>query len=114
DSGAVGVAVVARARLEAWLERLSAAGLSPHAVYSDADGVPDTPQTLTLIVEGERIYGRAPDGPAFVFEGLSLGQVVDVVDAEGEQKHAVVYVDAAGSVQHADDLRGLGERIAST
>jgi len=114
ESGAVAVAVVARARLEAWLERLSGAGLEPQAVYSDADGVPDTPSTLTLVIEGDRIYGRAPERPAFVFEGLTLSQVVDVVDADGELKHAVVYVDEAGRAQHGDDLRALGERIEST
>lgn len=114
ESGAVAVAVVGRARLEGWLEQLSAAGLEPQAVFSEADGVPDTPATLTLLVEGDRIYGRTPNRPAFVFEGLTLGQVVDVVDADGELKHAVVYVDEAGRMQHADELRTLGDRIEST
>lgn len=114
ESGAVAVAIASRARLDAWLERVAAAGLVPNAVYSDADGVPDTPATLTLIVEGERIYGRAPERPAFVLEGLSLDQVVDVVDAQNELSHAVVYVDEHGSAQHADALRALGDRIPST
>jgi general secretion pathway protein L len=114
ESGAVAVAVVSRARLESWLERISAAGLVPHALHSDADGVPDTPATLTLIVEDDRIYGRAPGRPAFVFEGLNLRQVVDVVDGERELKHAIVYVDEAGRARHADELRELGELIEST
>jgi len=114
ESGAVAVAVVARARLDEWLEQLSAAGLAPQAVYSEADGVPDTPSTLNLVIEGDRIYGRAPGSAAFVFEGLDLAQVLDVVDGDGELKHAVVYVDEAGRLQHADALRALGERIEST
>src|SRR5690606_3061390 len=64
--------------------------------------------------EGDRIYGRVPDGQAFVFEGLTLGQVVDVVDADGELKHAIVYVDESGRARHADELRTLGDRIEST
>lgn len=114
ESGAVAVAITARARLEAWLERLAAAGLSPHALYADADGVPDTPSTLTLIIEGERIFGRAPGKPAFVVEGLSVDQVVDLVDAANELGHAVVYVDEAGRVQHAEGLQALAERIPAT
>lgn len=114
ESGAVAVAVVARARLDQWLAQLSAAGLAPQAIYSEADGVPDTPSTLTFVVEGDRIYGRAPGGTAFVFEGLDLAQVLDVVDGDGELKHAVVYVDEPGRQQHADALRAVGERIEST
>src|SRR5690606_14257203 len=68
----------------------------------------------SIVIEGERIYGRAPERPAFVFEGLTLSQVVEVVDAEGELRHAVVYVDEVGRAQHGDDLRALGDRIEST
>lgn len=114
EAGSVPVAVVARARLDEWLAQLSAAGLVPQAMYSDADGVPDTPSTVTFIVEGDRVYGRAPGRAAFVFEGLGLEQVLDVVDGSGELRHAVVYVDEAGRLQHADSLRALGERIEST
>src|SRR5690606_30373784 len=66
EAGSVPVAVVARARLDEWLAQLSAAGLVPQAMYSDADGVPDTPSTVTFIVEGDRVYGRAPGRAAFV------------------------------------------------
>lgn len=114
DSGAIAVAVAARDRLEGWLAEVSAASLSPAAVYSEADGVPDTPSTLTLLIEDERVFGRAPGRPPFVFEGLSLGQIVDVADGAAELKHALVYVDEAGSGRFADDLEALGERIENT
>src|SRR5690606_30599625 len=60
------------------------------------------------------IYGRAPGRPAFVFEGLTLRQIVGVVDDEGELKHAVVYVDEASQARHAEELRELGDVIEST
>lgn len=114
ESGGVAVTITARERLEGWLEQLSSAGLSPSALYSEAEGVPDTPSTLTLVIEDQRVYGRVPGRPPFVFEGLSLEQILAVVDESGELKHALVYVDDAGRARFADDLDWLGERIAST
>src|SRR5690606_17940572 len=98
----------AREKIERWLDELSSAGLTPHGVYSEADGVPDTPATLTLVIEDERVYGRAPSRPPFVFEALGLEQILGIVDADQELKHAVVYVDEAGESQYANDLRALG------
>src|SRR5690606_33090748 len=114
DSGALSVAVVGRAKLEAWLERLAAAGLSPSAVFTEAEGVPDTPSTLTLIIEDDRVYGRAPGRPPFVFEGLSLEQILAVVDNAGKTRHLLVYADEAGHARFAAELAALDERIEST
>lgn len=118
-SGAVSVVIVARERLEGWLATLAAAGLTPQAVYSDADGVPGTPGTLTLVIEGERVYGRAAERPPFVFEGLPLAAILDMLEtslgeAKAELAHAVIYVDSAAQEVYEQDLRILPERIAST
>lgn len=116
-SGTVPVAVVSRERLEAWLAALAGAGLEPQAVYSDADGVPDTPATLTLVIEGDRVYGREPDGRPFVFEGLPLDGIVDALTAGGRAPgytHAVVYLDEGAEARHAAELRRLPQRIEST
>ncbi|HEX5420328.1 MAG TPA: type II secretion system protein GspL [Gammaproteobacteria bacterium] len=116
-SGAVPVAMVSRRQLEDWLAALSAAGLVPQAVYSDSEGVPDTPGTLTLVIEGERVYGRAPDRPPFVFEGLGLGAILDALEAEETELsscHAVIYLDSEAQHGYAQDLRDLRARIEST
>jgi len=114
ESGAISVAVVARTRLEGWLERLAGAGLSPNAVFTEADGVPDTPSTLTLVVEDDRIYGRAPGRPPFVFDGLSLEQVLGLVDGAGETRHLLVYIDEPGRARFGAELAALDERVEST
>ena len=114
DSGALAVAVVAQAKREDWLERLAEAGLSPSAVFTEAEGVPDTPSTLTLIVEDDRVYGRAPGRPPFVFEGLSIEQILGVVDGAGETRHLLVYADETGHGRFAAELAALDERIEST
>ena len=69
-SGATQVAAVAKERMDAWLAQLRSAGIVPHAVCSEADGIPDIPATLVLIIEGERIAGRKPGQAPFVFDGL--------------------------------------------
>ena len=51
-AGAFQVSVVARSKLDAWLARLAAADITAQAVYADSDGVPNTPSTLTVIIDG--------------------------------------------------------------
>ena len=77
-SGATQVAAVAKERMDAWLGELRAAGIVPHALCSEADGIPDIPATLVLVIEGERIAGRKPGRAPFVFEGLPLAQVLSL------------------------------------
>ena len=116
-SGATQVSAVARERLDAWLGQLRAAGITPHAVCSEADGTPDIPATLVLIIEDERIAGRKPGQAPFVFEGMSLEQVLPLVLArrgdEPELRHVRVFADAAGHARYRDELAQLGSQFAS-
>ena len=75
-SGTTQVAAVAKERMDSWLGRLRAAGIVPHVLCSEADGVPDIPATLVLVIEGERISCRKPGHAPSVFDGLTLEQVL--------------------------------------
>jgi general secretion pathway protein L len=116
-SGATQVAAVARERMDAWLAQLRSAGIVPHALCSEADGIPDIPATLVLVIEGERIAGRKPSQAPFVFDGLALGQVLSLVLArkadEPELRHVRVFADTAGRDRYADELALLSDRFAS-
>ena len=116
-SGATLVAATAKGRVDTWLEELRAAGVVPTALSSETDGIPDVPATLILVIEGERIAGRKPGRAPFVFEGLSLAQVLPLVLArkpdEAELHHVRVFTDAAGHAHFADELAALGSRFAS-
>jgi type II secretion system protein L len=116
-SGATQVAAVARERVDAWLTQLRGAGIVPQALCSEAEGVPDVPATLVLVIEGGRIAGRQPGQPPFVFEGLSLRQVLDLVRArapgEDEPRHVRVFADEEGRARFGDELALLGEQFAS-
>jgi type II secretion system protein L len=116
-SGTTQVAAVAKERMDTWLGQLRSAGIAPHALCSEADGIPDTPATLVLIIEGERIVGRKPGQAPFVFEGLALGQVLSLVltrkPDEPELHHVRVFTDAAGRARFAEDLAQLAGQFAS-
>jgi general secretion pathway protein L len=114
ESGAVSAAIVANERMDAWLGRLRDAGVSPHAVYSEADGVPEMPDTLTLIVQGDRVYGRRPALPPFVLEGFGLDQVLELVRGNDEDvadlRQMLVYIDEPGHGAHQSELVRLQDR----
>ena len=90
---------------------------SPSSVYSEAEGVPETPGSLTLVAEGDRTYGRAADQTSFVLEGLALGDVLDVLqtnsDDDSETRHIVLYADNAGHKRYEAELAELQQRTSS-
>jgi general secretion pathway protein L len=116
-TGTTQVAAVAKTRMDDWLGELRSAGIVPNAVHSEADGIPDIPATLVLIIESERIAGRKPGQAPFVFEGLELGQVLALVLArkpdEPELRHVRVFTDATGRARFAAELAALAGEFAS-
>ena len=118
EDGTLAVSVVAIDKLEAWLERLQAAGLEPAAIYADSDGVPDTPATLNIIAERDTVYSRRPGAAAMSIEGLGLadavtliGENTDEADSETPQ-HALVYLDEQSRNSQAADVEQLSERFS--
>ncbi|HEY8520641.1 MAG TPA: type II secretion system protein GspL [Gammaproteobacteria bacterium] len=121
ESGRIAAAAVAKDRLEAWIAAWQAAGLEPYAAYSEAEGVPDTPSTLTLVIEGRRIFGRRPGRPPFTLEGLSPSEAVDALRAAEEDpeqaadlKHLLVFVDAEARGAFEADFEVLQALAART
>jgi general secretion pathway protein L len=116
-SGGNAVAVAAKQRVDGWLERLRAAGIVPQALCSEAEGVPEIPGTLVLLVEGNRIYARLAERAPFVLEGLALKQVLDLArapgEAAGDRPHLLVYTEAADSERVRREVAALGDDFAS-
>ena len=116
SDGKLVAAIVSRQLLENWLARLTEAGLSPHAVYADTQGVPRTPGSLTLVIDGPRVFigiaGRLP----LVFEGLSISSALSVITADVDDqtlRHIVVYCDAADNERYEGTWARLRESAAS-
>ncbi len=116
-SGATQVVAVAKERMDAWLAALNSAGIEPHALMSEADGIPDIPATLVIVVEDGRIAGRKPGHAPFVLEGLSLREALSFVltgnGEDDELRHVRVFADSAGHARFAAELEALGSRFAS-
>jgi general secretion pathway protein L len=124
-AGATAVTVVARERLDTWLSDLRSAGIAPQAVCSEAEGVPDVPGTLCLMIEGERIYGRRAGQAPFAFEGLELTEALEVLgivrtvapteeeleespaDPAPVDSHLLLYVDQVGHARFEAELAAL-------
>ena len=114
-SGETPVSIVSRDLLEEWLAACARAGLNPYCAYSEAEGVPETPGRLTLVVEGDRTYGRTADNELFAMEAMALGEVLNVLqgDDDGELRHVVLYMDDAGHARCEGELGALRARTAS-
>jgi len=116
-SGAISVSVVAKKKLDAWLDDAAQAGIAPHAVYAETDGVPDTPATLNIIVEDDVFFGRRPAQPPLALQGLDLDQAFRILAATSENEpavqHAQIFVDEAGQQIHSENLRSLEESLSS-
>jgi len=115
-SGGTPVAVAAKHRIDDWLARLRGVGIAPQALCSEADGVPEVPGTLVVLIEGNRIYGRLAERAPFVLEGLTLRQALDLQRSPGgetERPHLLVYTDATDSERVRHEVAALGEEFAS-
>jgi general secretion pathway protein L len=79
EAGArVPVVVVARARIDAWLAELRAAGLSPTAIYSAAQLVPSMPGQMIALLDNESLTLRVGDAPPLVMPALSITDAVEM------------------------------------
>jgi general secretion pathway protein L len=72
ETGKVNVLVVERARMDAWLNALRAAGLAPQAIYSEASLMPAMPGQLIALLEGDSLTLRHADGPPLVMPALAI------------------------------------------
>ena len=70
---AVGVAIVSRATLRAWLERLAANGVRPDVLLPDSLALPLGPDRATALVENGRAVVRLAPSSAFVALPAELG-----------------------------------------
>jgi general secretion pathway protein L len=78
DTKRVSVLVVARARIDAWLAELHAAGIQPQAIYSEASLLPAMPGQLISLLDGDTLVVRPAEGPSLVMPSLAIGAAFDM------------------------------------
>jgi general secretion pathway protein L len=77
-SGRIPVAVIARARIDALLGELRAAGLNPQAIYSESSLLPAMPGQLIALLDGDTLTLRTADAPPLVLPALSITDALEM------------------------------------
>lgn len=109
------VAVVAHARIAVWLETLRGAGLHVEALYAETAVLPETPNGITLLIDGARVYVKREATPGAVLEIEPLIEAVQLALASGEEarEHVTIFVSEVDYERERDLLEGLREFTAS-
>jgi len=109
------VTVVSHGRMEAWQALLADAGLHADAIYPETAALPETPNAITLLIDGARVYVRRPDTPGAVLDVQPLIEALQLALASGEEarEHATIYVSEDDYERERELLEGLREFTAS-
>ncbi len=84
------VAVVARARLDAWLKQLQDAGLQPHALVPDLLSLPQTTEdTWSAMADGDQFLVRTGEFNGFASPADEIELMLKIADAGAEPPHAL-------------------------
>ncbi len=120
ETGRVPVVVVARARIDAWLSTLRAAGFSPQAIYSEASLLPAMPGQLIALLDGDSLTLRLAEGPPLVLPALSItdgfemalaGQASPVAGLEPAPPGLLLYSGHDEWQAHQNEVDALRERF---
>jgi general secretion pathway protein L len=109
------VAVVARSRMDAWQALLADAGLHVDAVYAETAALPETPNAITLLIDGARVYVRRQETPGAVLDVQPLIEALQLALASGEEarEHVTIFVAEDDYERERELLEGLREFTAS-
>ena len=111
------VAIVAKGRIDAWLQACTDAGIRPDKLFIETQGVPETPGSLTLLLENRRVFGKIPGRAPFVFDDLTLTEIFDVLASEQEPSEhlesIVVYADDDAYRAQEPHIQSVQERVTN-
>jgi general secretion pathway protein L len=109
------VAVVSHARMDAWLALLANAGLNADAIYPETAALPETPNAITLLIEGARVYVRRSDTRGAVLDVQPLIEALQLALASGEEarEHVTIYLSEDDYERERELLEGMREFTAS-
>jgi general secretion pathway protein L len=101
--------------METWQALLANAGLSTDALYPETAALPETPNAITLLIDGARVYVRRPETPGAVLDVQPLIEALQLALASGEEarEHVTIYVSEDDYERERELLEGLREFTAS-
>ncbi|WP_440223773.1 type II secretion system protein GspL [Dokdonella sp. MW10] len=99
----VGVGVVARTRLQGWLDTLAAAGIRPDRIVPESLALPLAPDAGSVLVDGGRVIARLAPWSAVACPLEDLPAWLERLRAAG--------VDPALDIHAARDVRGVAATV---
>ena len=104
--------------MSAWTHgwrRSQDAGLHADAIYAETAALPVTPNGVTLLIDGARVYVRRENTPGAVLEVEPLIEALQLALASGEEsrEHVTIYVSEDDYERERELLEGLREFTAS-
>jgi general secretion pathway protein L len=121
--GGTPVAVVSRGVLQGWLSELSAAGITPAAIYADMSLLPLNPGQSVLWLENGRLSVRRPGNLPFAVEltpvteaMIVAGVIADPLAANAAShtmESAILYATREDWAVVQDEIETLADRFAS-
>ena len=119
-NGRLPVAVISHERMQHWLERLSAADIRPARIVAENQGLAIIPNTMSLLVSGERLMFNNGLDTEFAVEQLTPLDLVaasgamQTETAEDEQppsRHLLVYCEPADEDRYHRDWNALRDEL---
>ena len=105
------VAVVARARMAAWLEALRAAGLEPAALYADTQLLPANPTQTVALLERDSVSVRSAGGEAVTLAAEALAEAIELTQTDGASHGLILYASEAEWQRHGAAVEALRGRF---
>lgn len=124
ENGKLPVAVVARARMDEWIDALEDAGISATRMVPENYGLARIPGTMTVLVDGECVMFNDGADTEFVMQGVrpsdtlvAAGLLSDRIDDESSDVepsgHLVAYCEAADEDRLSHDWIALRHELHS-
>lgn len=109
------VAVVSLAHMDAWMAALHDAGLHADGIYAETSVLPATPNGVTLLVDGARVYVQREATPGAVLDVEPLIEALQLALAAGDdaREHVTIYLTEEVYERDRDLFEGLREFTAS-
>jgi general secretion pathway protein L len=101
--------------MDAWLGALRSAGIESDSLYPETALLPVTPNGVSLVIEGARIYVRREDTPGTVLEVQPLIEALQLALASGEEarEHVTIYINEIDYERERELLEEFREFTAS-
>ena len=109
------VAVASHARMEIWLSALKSVGIETDTLLPESALLPVTPNGVTLVIEGNRLYVRREETPGAVLEVQPLIEALQLALTSGEEarEHVTIYINELDYERERELLEEFREFTAS-